>query len=236
MRPVVSMICEVATRACLSMSLYVSSSCHKYCSCLLCWSLWITTLDGSLLCSPYLHFACSLLFSPILPIQCPAFPTPHRKRFMVGIGSGTFLHWSSFNVMVLVGYLLRAVVVSNAWHAHVVPQSHGFTGWRSCRFSCAALPSWLAFPSLLSFFFLLLVSVTGLDSWHWGSWLGCRDLQLSLFFLLLVSVTGAWTPGMGAHGLVAGISSHRSATWFRGWLAGFQREPLDIPSTQPLLL
>ena len=53
--------------------------------------------------------------------------------------------------------------------------------------------------------------------------------------LLLVSVTGAWTPGMGAHGLGAGISSHGSATWFRGWLAGFQRKPLDIPSTQPLL-
>ena len=100
MHPVICMICEVATRACLSMSLYVNSSCHKYCSCLLCWSLWITTLDGSLLCSPYLHFACSLFFSPILPIQRPAFPTPHRKWFMVGIGSGTFLHWSSFNVMV----------------------------------------------------------------------------------------------------------------------------------------
>ena len=30
--------------------------------------------------------------------------------------------------------------------------------------------------------------------------------------LLLVSVTGAWTPGIGAHGLGAGISSHGSAT------------------------
>ena len=172
MRRVVSMICEVATRACLSMSLCVSLCCHNYYSRLLCWSLWITTLDGSLLCSPYLHFACSLLYSPILPIQHPAHPNPHRKWFMVGIGSGTFLHWSSFNVMVLINYLLRAVVVSSAWHAHMVHHSHGCTGWRSCSFSCAASHSWLVSPIPTT-----CQCDRCLDSWHGGSWLGCRDLQ-----------------------------------------------------------
>lgn len=33
-------------------------SCH-ICCCVLCWSLWISALDGSLLWSPYLKFACS---------------------------------------------------------------------------------------------------------------------------------------------------------------------------------
>ena len=51
-------------------------------------------MDGSLLWSPYLQFACSvelcepLLCLPILQIQCPALPTPTTKWFMVGIGSG----------------------------------------------------------------------------------------------------------------------------------------------------
>ena len=39
---------------------------------------------------------------------------------------------------------------------------------------------------------------------------------------LLVRVMGAWTPGVGAHGWVAGIASHGSATRSRGGLAGFQ--------------
>ena len=83
-------------------------------------------------------------------------------------------------------YLLRAAVVNAAWswgHAHVILQSHGFTGKRSCMFSCAALPSWLAPP------------------------------LPSLFFPLFLSVRGAWTPGKGSLGWVAGIASHTSATW-----------------------
>ena len=35
--------------------------------------------------------------------KCPALPTPHWKWFMVGIGPGKFLHWSSFSVKVQVG-------------------------------------------------------------------------------------------------------------------------------------
>ena len=116
--------------------------------------------------------------------------------------------------MVLVGYLLRAVVVSSAWHAHVVPQ--------------AALVGDLAG-------FLVLLCPVGLPS----------HPSCSFFFLLHVSVTGAWTPGMGAHGLVAGISSHWSATWFRGWLdawlpagdLGHPKYPTSIIiGTSPLLL
>ena len=56
----------------------------------------------------YEHFACSvelcgsLLWLSILPIQCPALPTPHRKWFMVGNSSGKkFLDWISFSVTVL---------------------------------------------------------------------------------------------------------------------------------------
>ena len=107
MCPVVSVICGVAARACVTMCLRVSSRRHNF-SCLLCWSLGITTLDGSLLWSLYLQFACSVelvdhCFSHLfLPIQHPALPTPHRKWFMVGIVSGKFLHWSSFSVTMLV--------------------------------------------------------------------------------------------------------------------------------------
>ena len=103
---VVSMICGVTARACLTMSLHVSPR-HHTCSCLLRWSLWITTLDGSLFWSPYEQFACSvelcgsLLWLSILPIQYPALPTPHRKWFMVGNGSDKLLHWISFRVTVL---------------------------------------------------------------------------------------------------------------------------------------
>ena len=61
MRPAFSMIWWVAPRACLTMCLHVSSS-HHNCSFLLCWSLRITTLDRSLLRSPYLEFACSVEF------------------------------------------------------------------------------------------------------------------------------------------------------------------------------
>ena len=65
-------------------------------------------------------------------------------------------------------------------------------------------------------------SVTG----AWTPGMGAHGLVAGIFsrpffFLLLVSATGAWTPGMGTHGLVAGISSHRSATWFRGLLAAW---------------
>ena len=68
----------------LTICLHVSSTHH-------------TTLNRSLLWSPYLQFACSvelcgsLLWSPILPILHPALPTPRRKWFMVGIRSGKFL-------------------------------------------------------------------------------------------------------------------------------------------------
>lgn len=54
-------------------------------------------------------------------------------------------------------------------------------------------------------------------------WRSCR----SLFFPLLVLVTGAWTPGVGAHVLVAGIASLVSATRSRGWMVGFQWKPLE---------
>ena len=70
---------------------------------------WITAL----VTINYLQFACSvelcgsLLWLPTLPIQCPALLTPHRKWVMVGIGSGKFLQWSSFSVMVLVGGCLK---------------------------------------------------------------------------------------------------------------------------------
>lgn len=46
MHPAVSMVCEVVAMACLAMCTYLSSSGH-YLQ-LLPWSLWITTLDGSL--------------------------------------------------------------------------------------------------------------------------------------------------------------------------------------------
>ena len=117
MHPAGSMICGVSTRACflfvfvsacLAMSLHVSSRCHIY-SCLLCWSLWITTLDGSLLWSQHLQFACSveLCGSMLHPPNHPALHTIHRNRFTVGCRLHKFLHWSSFSVMVLVGGCLQ---------------------------------------------------------------------------------------------------------------------------------
>ena len=108
----VSMSCGVSARVCLHMWLPVSSS-DLNCSCLLRWSMWITTLDRSLPWSPYLQCACSIEFyrslfwSPILSIQHPALPTPHTGWFMVGIRSGKFLYWSSFSVTALVGGYLR---------------------------------------------------------------------------------------------------------------------------------
>jgi len=91
MHPAVSMICAAAARACLAMCLHASCSHHNNCICLLHWSLWITALDGPLLWSSYLQFACSielcgsLLLLSIFPIQCLALPAPHRKWLMVGI-------------------------------------------------------------------------------------------------------------------------------------------------------
>jgi len=127
MRPVISMICRVAARACFAMRLHVSCSCHN-CS-LLRWSLWITTLDGSLLWSPYLQFACSvepygsLLCLPNLCTQHPVLPTPHRKWFKIGIGTGKFLHWSSFFVMVLVGGSMQSwfPLTQKPWNLPALP-------------------------------------------------------------------------------------------------------------------
>ena len=102
--------------ACLAICLHLSSSRYN-CSCLLRSSLQITTLGGSLLWSPYLQFACSvelcgsLLWSSIYQFSAqpfPPLPTPHRKWFMVGIGSSKFLHRSSFAVTVLVGGSLQS--------------------------------------------------------------------------------------------------------------------------------
>ena len=112
MRAAFSMICGVVAWTCLATCLHVSSS-HHNCSCLLCWALCITGLDGSLLWSPYLQFACSvelcgsLLCLPIFPIQRPPLPTSHKKWFTVGIRSGKFVHWRSFSVSVLVGGCLQ---------------------------------------------------------------------------------------------------------------------------------
>ena len=39
-----------------------------------------------------IEFCGSLLWSPILPIQHPFLPSLHRKKCMVGISSGKFLH------------------------------------------------------------------------------------------------------------------------------------------------
>jgi len=112
MFPAVSMICGIAARACLPMCLHMSSSDLNF-SCLLHWSLWITTLNRSLPWSPYMQCACSvelyrsLLWSPILLIQHPDLPTPHMRWFMVGIWAGKFLYWSSFSVTGQVGGRLR---------------------------------------------------------------------------------------------------------------------------------
>ena len=65
MHPAVSVICGVATRACLAMCLHVSSS-HHACRCLLYWSLWMATLDRSLLWSPYLQSTSCLLIDFLL--------------------------------------------------------------------------------------------------------------------------------------------------------------------------
>jgi len=128
MFPAVSMICGVAARACLPMCLHMSCSDLNF-SCLLHWSLWINTLDRSLPWSPYLQCACSvelyrsLLCSPILLIQHPALPTPHTRRFMVGIWAGKFLHWSSFSVTVLVGGCLQCwfPLTGLPWNPPAVP-------------------------------------------------------------------------------------------------------------------
>ena len=89
MLAVVSMICGVATRACLAMGLHASSG-YLFafdCSADLCGSLPWT--DHYFSDHNYLQFAYSvdlcgsLLWSPVLPIRCPALPTPHRKCFML---------------------------------------------------------------------------------------------------------------------------------------------------------
>ena len=88
-------------------------------------------------------------------------------------------------------------------HAHVILQSHGFTGKRSCMFSCAALPSWLAPPPLPSLFSSTASQCERcLDTWQGVSRLSCRDRQ-----------------------------PHKCRC--RGWLAGFPWKPLDISGNQP---
>ena len=95
----VSVICGVPTRACLFVCLNVSFS-HHTCSCLHRWSLWINYYLGGFTA---LQFSCwaelcgSLFWFPILPVQHPSLSTPHGKWFMIGIASGTFVHWSSFS-------------------------------------------------------------------------------------------------------------------------------------------
>ena len=97
MRAAVSMTCGVTARACFVVCLHVSSVAIRHnCSFLLCWSLWTTTLDGSLLWSPYLPFDCSVklckwpLWSPILWVQRPALPTPRRNWFTEVMGQVSF--------------------------------------------------------------------------------------------------------------------------------------------------
>ena len=126
MCPAVPMICWVTA----SLPCHVVACCHN-CSCLLCWSFWIATSDGSLL--PYLKFACSiepcglLLWSPILPIQRPSLPALYGKWFMVDIGSGKFLHRRSFSVTVLVGVCLQGQVphIGLPWNLPAVPDIFG---------------------------------------------------------------------------------------------------------------
>ena len=114
MCPALSMNCGLAARACspcacmcalvdiitvaccddLSGSLPWMDHCFgQYISSFLC------PIDGSLLWSTYLQFPCpielcgSLIWWPILPIQCPALPKPHRKRFSdswEGLGQVSF--------------------------------------------------------------------------------------------------------------------------------------------------
>ena len=79
--------------------------------------------------SSYLQFACSvelcgsLLCLRILPIQCPALLTPYRKWFVVGIGSGKFLHCSSISATVLFGGLLQGwfLLIRLPWNLPAVP-------------------------------------------------------------------------------------------------------------------
>ena len=148
---------------------HMSSNRHNY-FCLRCWSLWITTLDGSPLWSPYLQFACSvelcesLFWLPVLPMQHPALSTSHGKRFTVGIWPGKFLHWSSFTVTVLVGGRLQGQfpLTRLPWNLPGVPgifaghpltfQAHqsamSWTSWKGSNFHSEeiAKPPFKAFP------------------------------------------------------------------------------------------
>ena len=51
------------------------------------------------------------------------------------------------------------------------------------------------------------------------SWLILPTSSPPLVFHCSASVTGAWMSCVGAHGWVAGITSHGSGIWSRGWLA-----------------
>ena len=59
-------------------------------------------------------------------------------------------------------------------HAHEVLQSHGCTGWRFCRFSCATLPRGLVPPPLLIFNTACQCNRCQ-DAWCGGSWLSNGD-------------------------------------------------------------
>ena len=92
--PVVSMICVVATRACLAMCLHVSST-RDTCSIkLFAVLIFVDHFVGHITALVIIFAVCwlfnfelcgSLLWWHILPIQCPFLLTPHRKGFMVGI-------------------------------------------------------------------------------------------------------------------------------------------------------
>ena len=132
MSPGFSTICAVVTRACLAIHLHVGSNRHYlHLSVQLifvnnCYLGWIIVL---VMQSPYLQFSCSvelcgsLLWLPILLIQSPALPTPHRKWSVVGVGPGKFLHWNSFSMRVLVGGCLQGLFLLTElpWNLLAVP-------------------------------------------------------------------------------------------------------------------
>ena len=129
MHPAVSRICGLAARACFAMCLHLGSTVARIA--VVCCADLYGSLPWTDHC--FCHHIGSLLaqFSfvdrcfggLILPILCPALPNPHRKWFMVGIGSGKFLHLSSFSLTVPVGGCLQGwfLLPGLPWNLPAVP-------------------------------------------------------------------------------------------------------------------
>ena len=130
MCPGISLICGVATRACLAIHYHVGSSRHYlllsvqliFVDCYLRWIIALVTIFAVFLLSWALWItALVAYFANSVP--SPSHPSYCRKWPMVGVGPGKFLHWNSFSMRVLVGGCLQGLFLLTElpWNLLAVP-------------------------------------------------------------------------------------------------------------------